>query len=148
MAKGFPVERQEAFDAFSRGQHSLWNGLGGYRGHASMCLSCYDDKMAHLPLCHRPPQTPPSPLWTAVKSQGWGRLWPSTNLLPWFTVDSFTPTLPKSGAAHPRAASMTGGLLTSELMENGARHTPQIRSDCPGGLGESFVVKDMASAAR
>lgn len=44
---------------FSGGQYSVWNKMGGSRGHGSMYLSCYDDKMAQPPLCHHPPQTPP-----------------------------------------------------------------------------------------
>lgn len=31
-----------------------------------------------------------------------------------------------------------GGLLISEVMENGPRHTLQIGSDCLGVRGESF----------
>lgn len=40
---------------FGGGQYSVWNKMGGYRGHGWMCLSCYDDKMAQPPLCHWPP---------------------------------------------------------------------------------------------
>ena len=52
--EGAGAERGFLMD-FSGGQYSVWNKMGGYRGHGWMCLSCYDDKMAQPPLCHWPP---------------------------------------------------------------------------------------------